>query len=1089
MNQALIKLLEASGWQYLDCADEQFGPTGTLGRDNRGEVVLLTRLRDALVKLNPGLTDEVLESTIRELTADRGAQALVVANREIYGLLKDGLSGDTIPNRGDSGHVPEAVRVIDWEHSENNDFLLVSHLRVTGETGTRRTDLVGFVNGIPLLFVAVTAEYERLAEAYRRLRDYRDSIPHLFWYNAFIILTNGNETRMGSVTTPFEQFAGWRHLVEPVQSSTPRSPFPDVMATAASIATSPYRAPGALSGGTITNHGDSGQIPALIRGTCEPARFLDIVENFTVFCDTPGNPLKLIARNHQYLGANKVIAAVQNIRSNRGRLGVLWHTQGAGKSLSMVWLTQKILRKMGGNRVFVIITDRPELEEQLFRTFQCCGALAANAARAKSPEHLKQLLSEEHRHIFVRVQTFGNPKDERRNEKAATSPVPIFPVLSDRSDIIVIADEAHRVQYDTLNANLRRALPNAAFVALTGTPLVVGEEKTKRVFGDYISIYNFRQAVEDNSTVPLYYENRLPDQQLASPDLSEEFARALEDAEESEGSSFEFRVSSSSPSSPVRDSSIMPFAAEPGFSREYEMITRDERQEAVARDIVAHFMDRGQMGKAIVVSIDPATAQRMFERVQKLWRAALDDLRQRVKTADAVERAELERRIFYMAQTDMASIGDREPGSGFRARTPNPEPRIPNLAARFSDPDDPLRMVFVCSSGIYGFDVPSCTTVYLDKPMRNHTLMQTIARANRVFKDKVNGMVVDYIGVLQNQHQSLAIYGAGTRGVIMAGDVPIERKDVLIQRLKAKFADLDNFCRGLGLNLDTIRGAGGFEVVNLIDAATEAILAHREMRPAYLELADELDRMYCAILPDRGAQEYRLLRRLFVLIAARLRSLSPAAPGPDQMDRLGGFLDVSSVTFGIMSPEHPLEELQKKFVSGLKRAAAELLKNNVRNALDLMVRRNPTRVEFLRRLEELSDEYDAGSVTVEWFFNQLVEFGRELQVEAQRAIREKLSEEELAVNDLLTSAVPDLSEENRAGVKKIARTLLETLRRDRLVPGWRKNPQTRAAVRACIDETLRGLPEGCAREGLPVRAEAIYQYIYDGYFGVSPNNQ
>ena len=469
LEYATMALFAQLGWQTANCFEEVIGPRTDvpperlyLGRETTNQVVLIPRLRAALTKLNPDVPAEALDLAIEELTRDRSAMSAANANREIYQLLKDGVKVSPPLSQQETGEGRgggETVRVVDWNTPANNDFFLASQFWVSGEMYKRRADLVGFVNGLPLVFVELKSSHKKLKTAYdNNLRDYQVSIPQLFWHTAVIILSNGSHSLMGSLTAEWEHFADWQR---------------------------------------INSEGEQGiiSLDTMIRGVCEPTRLLDIVENFILFAETRGGLVKLVARNHQYLGVNNAIRAVQDIRANQGRLGVFWHTQGSGKSYSMVFFAQKVLRKLPGNWTFLVVTDRQDLDNQIYKNFASAGAVTEpeDAVRAESGEHLKQLLQEDHRYVFTLIQKFHTGKGGR------------YPVLSERSDIIVMPDEAHRTQYDALALNMRNGLPNAAFIAYTGTPLMAGEEKTRAVFGSYVSIYNFKQSADDGNTVPLYY--------------------------------------------------------------------------------------------------------------------------------------------------------------------------------------------------------------------------------------------------------------------------------------------------------------------------------------------------------------------------------------------------------------------------------------------------------------------------------------------------------------------------------------------------------------------------------------------------------
>ena len=559
----------------------------------------------------------------------------------------------------DEEEAVEIVKLIDWNEPENNDFFLASQFWISGDYGKKRADLVGFVNGIPLVFIELKASHKKLELAYEKnLSDYKDTIPQVFWYNAVIILSNGSKARIGSMTAGIEHFSEWKKIDDEKES------------------------------GLIS-------LETMIRGTCEKRKLLDLVENFTIYNEAKGELTKLVAKNHQLLGVNNAIAAVEHIKANKGKLGVFWHTQGSGKSYSMVFFSQKVLRTIPGNWTFVIITDRDDLDGQIYRNFANTGALLEDEkrVRADSGDSLKRMLNQEnHRYLFTLIQKFATDHGER------------YPVLSTRSDIIVITDEAHRSQYDIFASNMRSALPNAAFIGFTGTPLMAGEERTKEVFGEYVSVYNFKESVDDQNTVPLYYENRIPEVQLVNEDLNEEMAAIIEAADLDDDQQAKL---------------------ERNFKQEYQLITREDRLERIGEDIVAHYMGRGVLAKAMVISIDKATAVRTFDKVRKHWKVAIAKLHEDVAQADPMDKPELERRLQFFENTDMAVVVSQSQNEieefknkGLDIATHRKRMVKEDLETKFKKDDDPLRIVFVCAMWITGFDVPSCSTIYLDKPMK-----------------------------------------------------------------------------------------------------------------------------------------------------------------------------------------------------------------------------------------------------------------------------------------------------------------------------------------------------------------------------------
>ncbi|MFC1793770.1 type I restriction endonuclease subunit R [Planctomycetota bacterium] len=1019
-----IELFSQLGWQTANCFYEVCGPNGALGRETTADVVLISRLRPVLEQLNPDLPAEAFEQAIEELTRDRSAMSMAAANREIYRLLKDGVKVN-IPDPDGDGQTPETVQIIDWNEAANNDYFLASQFWVSGEMYKRRADLIGFVNGLPLVFIELKATHRRLENAYNHnLKDYKETIPQLFWYNAFIILSNGSKSKIGSVTSAWEHFNEWKK---------------------------------------INSEGEEGivSLETIIRGTCDPPKLLDIVENFILFMEAQGGLIKLAGKNHQYLGTNNAIEALEQIESNRGKLGVFWHTQGSGKSISMIFFAQKIFRKIAGNWTFVVVTDRKELDGQIYKNFASTGVVTEQEAQATSSANLRQLLSEDHRYIFTLIHKFREPEE-----------------VSTRSDIIVITDEAHRSQYDTLAMNMRMALPNAAFIAFTGTPLIIGEERTRQVFGNYISIYNFKQSVDDAATVPLYYENRIPELQLTNENLNEDMERLLEEAELDEEQEKKL---------------------EREFGREYHLITRDDRLEKVAEDIVAHFTGRGYRGKAMVICIDKATAVKMYDRAQKYWKKHLGDLKVEIDSATETEREDLEDKIRYMQETDMAVVVSQSQNEAEEIRAKGAD-IIPHrrrmvtedLDTKFKDPDDPFRIVFVCAMWMTGFDVPCCSTIYLDKPMRNHTLMQTIARANRVFKDKVNGLIVDYVGVFRHLQKALAIYGSESGGGISEGETPVKDKAELVKLLKQAIDETTKFLSEQYVDPADIQNAEGFERVKLLDDAVDAIIVNDESKRKYLLLADNAQKLYKAVLPDPAANEFASICTLFKVIAQKIRSLIPIADISSVKEAIEDLLDESIASEGyIIQPGGQVvdlsnidfEALKKKFAKSRKRIEAEKLRGSINSKLKKMIRLNRTRLDYLEKFQQMIDEYNAGSINVDEFFKQLVTFAQELNDEAKRGLAEQLSEEQLTVFDLLTKPDMKLTEADVQQVKKVAKELLAKLRREKIVLDWRKRQQSRAAVRLCMEEVLEGLPEVYTAELYQQKCDLVYQHIYDSYYG------
>lgn len=1026
VEQPALELLQELGWTHGDLMTEVPGPANPTGRLSWRETVLPARLRAALGRLNPALPADALQQAEVQLTLDRSAMLPVAANRELWRLLREGVAVEL--RQPDGSLKPDRVRVIDWVKPEANDFFIASQTWVASELYKRRPDAIGFVNGLPLLLCEWKAPGQGVQEAYdANLADYRDTVPRLFDANGFVVLSNGLEALMGASHAPFDAYAPWKRLEEDGPESV--------------------------------------ALDTLLRATCEPAHFLDLIENFTLFEEARGGLRKVLGKYHQVLGVNRAIDAVRQIAHNRGRLGVFWHTQGSGKSLSMVMFAEKALRRLGGNWTFVVVTDRQELDDQIAGTFAATGALTKDIkdAQAQSRAHLRELLAGQERYVFTLIHKFGTERGEA------------IPVLSERHDIIVMTDEAHRSQYDQLAANMRRALPNAAFIGFTGTPLIAGqEERTREVFGDYVSIYNFAQSVADGATVPLYYEARKPELQLADADtlrddLDELLDAAMLDEEQEKKLQRE-------------------------FARQYHLITRQDRLDQIAADLARHFAARGYLGKAMFVAIDKATAVRMHDKFRAQWAALLAEHDQRVAATPPEARAAMTKRLAWMQELDSAVVvsqGQNEiaelKAKGLDILPHRKRMQEDDLEAKFKNPNDPLRLVFVCAMWITGFDVPTCSTVYLDKPMKNHTLMQTIARANRRAPGKAAGVVVDYVGVFQNLQKALAVYAATGKG----GDKPIQSKDGLVQELNEALADARAFCTGVGVDVDAITTTQKLQRLKLIGDAVEALISPDERRRDFLRRASAVGRAYKALLPDERAAPFlrpvaavhivaeairgklgpvdisAIIGRIDALLDERVEGVAITAPIIEGDER-GGRVDLTDIDF---------EKLAKLF-QAKPRTANEQMRAQAKAKVQQLVQANPTRLHLAEKLEQLVDAYNLGTLDAEAFFAALKKLVEEMEEEERRAAREQLTEEELAIFDLLTRPEPKLTKAQEAEVKRVARELLEKLQALQ-VEFWRQNQQTRAQVYSEIRVKLNELPEQPYPQATwDEKVEAVWQFVY-----------
>ena len=1008
VEQPAIQLFAELGWVTLVASDEVLGAEGTLGRETKSEVVLAARLRKVLIQLNPALPVEAINAAVDELSRDRSAMLPTAANRELWALMRDGVKV-SVPELARGGLKVERVKVVDWDDPAANDFLLVSQMTIVGQLYTCRPDLIGFVNGLPWVVIELKKPGVPAKQAFDgNLTSYKhaqNGIPALFWSNALLIASNGTDSRVGSLTADWERFFEWKRVE---REDEPRRVSLEVM----------------------------------LRGLCEPSRLLDLVENYTLFSEHKSGLTKIIGQNHQFIGVNNAIRAMLKAREEgHGRGGVFWQTQGSGKSFSMVFFAQKVMRKVPGNWTFVIITDRVELDEQIAKTFAACGAVSdAQVSHAQSGAQLRELLSGNNRYVFTLIHKFQTAE-----------------MLCDRRDVIVLTDEAHRSQYDTLALNMRAALPNAMFVAFTGTPLIAGEERTREVFGDYVSIYDFQQSVEDGATVPLFYENRTPELHLDNPDLNDDIYDLIENAD-------------------LSDEAEKKLERELG--RQYHLITRDDRLDTVAQDIVKHFLGRGFQGKAMVVSIDKATALRMYDKVRKYW--PKDD-----DTDMAVVVSPGQNEIEQMAKLGIDIVPHRKRMNDGR------------LDEKFKDTNDPLRLVFVCAMWLTGFDAPSCSTVYLDKPMRNHTLMQAIARANRVYPGKQSGLIVDYANVFVSLEKALAIYGKGG-----SGEMPVRDKKALADELRYAVNEANVFCVKHGVVLAEIENqpTAHFTQAGAIQKAADSLMAPEAIKRDFLALEALVSSLYRAVKPDPVAIEFVQRCGCLAAIAQCIRTVTEP---PDIAHIMKGIQDLLDESIGaepfkirqrtagygnIDLSKINFEALRKRFEDKKpSNTDVERLKAAVRAQLERMVQLNPTRADYLAKFQELIEGYNSGSRNIDEIFKELLALSTVLTEEQTRHVRENLSEEELTIMDILTRPAPELTTEERDEVKRVAHHLLEKVHK-LLVLGWRQKISTRARVKIEIENALdEGLPRAYSKEIYEAKCSAVFEHVYQSYQGEGHN--
>ena len=1065
IEKAIIQIFENNlGYRHSNCMDKD-----VTGRLNEDEVVIKPLLKKKIEELNKHLPASAIEQAFEEICKTRLDKTDLMANREVYALIKHGVPV-TIKNK-QGKEEPATVKLVDFAEEKNNDYLVVSQLWVKGQVIRRRPDLIVFINGLPLIFIELKNSNIALRNAYDdNLTNYKKDIPLLFHYNAVCILSNGLETKVGSFNAGYEHFFNWLRPENEKQ-------LPDKE--------------------RIKQYGVS--LDYAVIGICEKKRLLDYVENFLFFYQ---DVIKIAAKNHQFLGVNNAIRNFEQRllhdkegtdQANKGKLGVFWHTQGSGKSYSMIFFTRKIFRKFTGNFTFLIVTDRDDLDGQIYRNFLGAGAFSKDTkCRPGNSEDLRDMLQTNTRYIFTLIQKFRYDKGKQ------------YPVLSTRNDIIVIIDEAHRTQYKDLAANMRQGLPNAQYIAFTGTPLLGSRQLTKDWFGETVSEYNFKQSIEDEATVPLFYHKRVPEVLLQNDDIDDDLAEIVSDEN-------------------LTDEQQAKLEKE--FAQEMSVLKADDRLETIARDIVYHFPRRGYLGKGMVISIDKFTTVRMYDKVKRLLEEEKRKVQTQInKSTSHAEREELKKMLDWMRKLDMAVVISDEAGEDdkfekqgldikpHRKRLQTPDENGQELEDKFKEPKDPLQLVFVCSMWLTGFDAPTVSTLYLDKPMKDHTLMQTIARANRVTdylinnKPKKNGLIVDYYNVFRNLKKAFASYGGGsiTTGDTKDGDAPVQEKDKLYILLQDAINECLAWCKDLGVDLDKIIQSDiVFSKLALFDEYADIILQSDENKKQFAVFDNTVDALYEACKPEI------LSRRNEFTMASVIHYLREVIDGRadrGNLDtakrRISQLLDESIIAEDSFTeaetkaaePQYGIKawkeiDLSKLNIEKLREEYKEAPYKNIEIAdlrafisdkLQAMMQRNVTRTSFAQKLQEIIDRYNSGNSTNENYFDDLMDFVQKMRDEEVRASREGLTEAELEIFDLLKKE--NLTKDEEQKVKLAAKNLLHRLKEEKptvLINDWYKDTQTKAQVQAAIKKVLNdSLPETYDREIYSSKCDVVFDHFF-----------
>lgn len=1024
-------LRDELGWEVVYAYNtEQLGETGTLGRKSYKEILLTRYFREALLRLNSWLTPAQLDEAQRLMEHRLSTASLLQINEEKYFLIRDGIPVTVKKSGGRTEK--KCAAVIDFQNPANNRFLAVKELKIHGDLYRRRTDIVGFVNGIPLLFVELKAAGVDVQDAYtNNYTDYLDTIPHLFYYNAFLILSNGLESKVGTLGSKYEFFHEWKRLSEQEQGSV--------------------------------------ALETMLRGICKKENFLDLLENFILFDHSGGHTAKILARNHQYLGVNEAVKAYQARQLNNGKLGVFWHTQGSGKSYSMVFLAQKIRRKFSGSPTIVVLTDREELNKQISNTFENCGVLGrAKAGQfiASSGTDLIEKLRGNPSFIFTLIQKFNKVDEE--------------PICPDH-DILIMSDEAHRSQYGIFADNMIRLLPTASRIGFTGTPLLSSDHITERTFGGYISVYDFQRAVDDGATVPLYYENRgekildVKD----NPEITDRILDAIEQAD--------LDVDQQD-------------RLEREFAKEIHVLTATPRLERIARDFARHYSELWTSGKAMFVCLNKVTCVRMYDLVQKYWSDEIDALKEQIKCASQQEVQELERKLHWMRETEMAVVISQEQNEvqtfqkwGLDIQTHRAKMEKRELDKEFKDAANPLRVVFVCAMWLTGFDVKCLSCLYLDKPLKAHTLMQTIARANRVAEGKSNGLIIDYIGIVKALRKALADYTANVNGA--SGSEPTVDKEQLIARILETIAKAESFLADRKFSLQTLIEAKGFDKLAQLQTAANAVSATLEEKKTFQTYASELSRLVkYANREDIEAADRRRYEAVKA-IHGQLNKKRGAANNAELMVEINRiiseYVQIEQAAEGITPSRQfdiskiDFDLLRREFARAKKKnLILKDLQDMICERLDKMLFSNPNRIEYHERYQAIIEDYNhqQDRANIEETFDELMKLVQSMDQEEQRYVREGFSsDEELSLYDLLFSE--NLSKQDIQKIKQVAVDLLQKVKaRISELDHWTDKQETKATIDNLIRDTLwNELPECYDELSISGCRQKIYEYIYIRY--------
>ena len=959
-------------------------------------------------------------------------------NKEKYEFFKSGIQVSYTDNDGNL--VKKKVKIFDFDNIDNNHFLAVRQFEVQGNLYLRRPDIVGFVNGIPLIFLELKSTHRDLRHAYEdNLKDYKDTISNFFNLNAFIILSNGLQSKIGTITSSYKFFHEWKRISEEND--------PEI------------------------------NLVTMIKGTCSKDKFIDIFENFIAYEETDKGIIKILAKNHQYLGVNKVINNAKSIENLKGKLGVFWHTQGSGKSYSMYFLAEKIHRKFYGSYTIVIVLDREELETQIYKNFTAVGAVKDKSLLAKSRDNLRDLLKENHKYVFTLIHKFstGDMEDE-------------YPLLSKRKDIIVISDEAHRTQGGVYARNMRfKALPNASYIGFTGTPIIRGEEEiTKNIFGEYVSVYDFKSSIADGATLPLTYLNRGDKLNIDNPEIDNELTEIIdsEDLDEDQRQSVEKALKSN-----------------------YPVMTSEKRLRSIAKDLVWHFNERKYQGKAMLVTLDKPTAVKMFNYISEYWKEYLLELKENIKSSKEENLiSELKDKLKKVTDTEICVVVSPEQNEvdKFKKLELDIHKHRKKMVDRqldneFKDPDNSFRLVIVCAMWITGFDAPGVSTIYLDKPIKGHTLMQTIARANRVYDDeKTLGLIVDYGNVYKQLEQAYSIYGEGnnnqTTGNFGGSEKPTRDIEQLSNEIKISIMDVKKFLIDLTFNIDSLIKASPIDKLKLLQDAVNSICQNEKTKAEFEIKAKIVINKFNALYPEKEimqfSKDFNAIEAIYKILNQEIRKIDIIEVMKKLQDHVGKFINIKKdnkqkETIEIDLSKLDFEKLREIFKKKEINKSVFDLKDAIDKKLKRMVEKNPERVNFYKKYIKIIQEYNEGkdAEAVRKAFEDLLKFVNELNEEENRSIRENLDEETLAIYDLLKKE--NLTKNETKKVREVAIQTLKKLKEEKLkIERWRESQQITAQIKIIIRDCLMHLPEKSYPDNeIELNTMKVYQHIFSSYSG------